>query len=104
MGISAQNNLGNGQNWQNVTGSRSAGVTYYNTSGRSILVNVSLAQLSTSNVQSELKVNGVVVANSSQSGGAVSAVANTMTALIPIGGSYLVTSFLAGLLSWVEMK
>ena len=41
-GISAPNlALGNGQTWQNVTGSRSNGVTYTNTTGRSICVALS---------------------------------------------------------------
>jgi hypothetical protein len=41
--LSAMSSLGYGQTWQDVTGSRSSGVTYYNTTGKPIVLVISYA-------------------------------------------------------------
>lgn len=84
--ITALSSLGYGQTWQDVTGSRSSGVTYYNTTGKPIYIsaynNANNASCSVS-----ITVNGVVVSASvfsaaSQNGRMQAG------AIVPPGASY----------------
>jgi hypothetical protein len=50
--LSAMSSLGYGQTWQSVTGSRAAGTTYYNTTGKPIIVSFNIATSGSSAVGS----------------------------------------------------
>lgn len=96
--------LGEGQNWQDVTGSRIANTVYTNTTGKAILVVVSLRQLTTVSASSTFIVDGVTVAVSKQDSGAAAMTANTMSVIVGAGRTYLVSSFLSGLEKWAEYR
>ena len=88
--------LGEGQTWQDVSGSRSFGVEYTNTTGRTILVNVSMIPNSPS--LRSIIVDGVTVASTdadSQDHGFVSAA-------VPDGSVYEVQG--ASLQQWAELR
>ena len=53
--LAAMSSLGYGQTWQNVSASRAANTTYYNTTGKPIFVSI----LSGSNVAQNVTVNGI---------------------------------------------
>jgi len=91
--------FGYGQTWQNV--SRISGVTYYNTTGRPIV----LAYVATGNptVSISLVVNGVVVSDftaNNNSGGA----AETVSAIIPPSASYVTTVDVGAIYSIAELR
>jgi hypothetical protein len=60
--------LGSGQTWQNLTGSRTAGTTYTNTSGRSIQIIVNAN--GTNSARVTILVNGTAIIQSAASEGA----------------------------------
>lgn len=88
--------IGIGQTWQDVTASRAAGTTYYNTTGKPILVNISTA----SGTLGTLTVNGVVTTkqtgNSNSSG-----ITTSGSAIVPPGGSYVFNTSFA---IWAELR
>jgi len=77
--LSALNSLGYGQTWQAVT--RIAGTTYYNTTGKPILVSFETASGQTANIT----INGYLMPALAS----VSSVGVTSTFLIPPGQSYV---------------
>lgn len=87
--------LGYGQTWQNVTGSRSGGgTTYYNTTGKPILVFIS----GNSTAFSSFSVSGVsfpFTTNTSSVGAG--------TFLVPAGASYSVTN-ITTITNWNELR
>ena len=91
--------VGDNQSWVDMTSSRAFGTTYYNTTKKPILVNVT----GTANgAAPKLTVNGVVIWGSTAiSSGFYGAV----SAIIPPGGSY-VAGFSASmsLVAWSELK
>ena len=95
---------GNGQTWQSVTASRSANTNYTNTTGKPILVSVSISQYATTNNSSTFTVDGVVVATWKQDGGAAALCGGQVSVIVPAGGVYKVSSFLQGLISWAELS
>jgi len=87
--------IGVGQTWQDLTASRANGVTYYNTTGKPIMVSISF----TPQGGGSITVNGLAVS----SGASVSSASNGgCNALVPIGGSY--SSSNPGLLAWFELR
>lgn len=88
MGVKSASGLGYGQTWQNVFGSRVAGTTYYNTTGKPIVVSVYGGAFN-------LTVNSIVV------GTAPSGTNCTVVAVVPIGGTYVVSS---GVATWTELR
>jgi hypothetical protein len=99
--FAAMSSLGYGQTWQDVAGSRSSGVTYYNTTGKPISVSIfSNGALASTDI--ELTVNGVVVAYGrfSVSGGNTGR--TVCQAIVPPGGSYEADIF--GTFAWVELR
>ena len=99
--LSAMSSLGYGQTWQNVTGSRASGVTYYNTTGRPIYVITTIGAGAAAGAI-DLLVNGASRAVSSITG----ATANLVTpAIVQPGGSYSATvSGTAALTNWSELR
>lgn len=99
QGLAAASSLGYGQTWQNVTGSRAAATTYYNTTGRPITVSVTNA--SAAGNSTSLTVNGIVVANAYISAAASSQI--SAVAIVPPGGSYSVA--ITGAIGvWAELR
>jgi hypothetical protein len=96
--LSAMSSIGYGQTWQNVTGSRAIGTTYYNTTGRPIAV-FAVATAASGNY-SGYSVNGV---GASQIG-----VANGLmpiSFIVPPGGSYSITQNSSATLNqWNELR
>ena len=88
--------IGVGQTWQDVTGSRSGGVTYTNSTGKPIQVNISFACV---NGAGGLTVNGVLVA---QSGVTCGNGNSFVTAIVPNGNTYDASG--AGIVRWAELR
>ncbi len=89
--------LGDGQSWQDVTASRSAGVTYTNTSGRPKFVSVFAANGAATR---GLHVGGLLVAQLTPiSSGTLS---STVYAIVPNGVSYSLTAG-ASISTWMEL-
>jgi len=82
--------LGVGQTLQNVAGSRSAGVTYTNTTGRPIWVTVG----QTSFTGRSLTVDGLLVSTNSGD-------TSNQQAIVPSGSTYSVN---AAVTYWVELR
>jgi len=86
--------LGDGQTWQDVTASRAAGVTYTNSTGRSIFVSIT----ETSNNVATLYVDGIRVSYK------IGVVNDTnLSAIVPDGSTYI---FNGGVLGngWTELR
>lgn len=78
--LASLSSLGYGQTWQDVTGSRALGTTYYNTTGRPISVSVTVLAAGAA----LLTVNGITIYGS----WANSAEYLTVNAIIPPGSYY----------------
>lgn len=90
--LAAMASLGHGQTWQDVIASRASGITYYNTTGRPIMVSV----VETSDGTRSLTVGGVLVSRV----GGTSADA-TLCAVVPPGASYV---YSGGIAAWAELR
>lgn len=95
----ASASFGYGQTWQDVTGARSLGTTYYNTTGRPISICVGTNSVNSSSAN--IYVGGVRVAY--RWGGDSFAPEITLTATIPVGAAYYVTAT-TSLTRWVELR
>lgn len=97
--VSAMSSIGYGQTWQVVTGSRALSTTYYNTTGKPIMV-VARSNLTTG-VELYFTVNGVetqrvyvnTLTSSSYAG---------VTTIVPPGGSYLLAG--TSYQYWAELR
>lgn len=99
--FAAMSSLGYGQTWQNLLGSRAVATTYYNTTGKPIWV-IAAAANATSSFSISLIVNGRTI--SSYSGTTVGA-SYSVTGLVPVGGSYSITTVnMAALGLWEELR
>lgn len=88
--------IGLGQTWQDVTGSRAVGVTYTNTTGKSIVLNFCGANTVNGNIIVNSTVVASIVFQSSY------ATQGTISVVIPAGATYSVS---AGAFSrWVELR
>jgi hypothetical protein len=84
-----------GQTWQDLTASRANSTTYYNTTGKPIMVSIAF----TPQGGGSITVNGLAVGF----GASVSSASNGgCNALVPVGGSY--SSSNPGLLAWYELR
>jgi hypothetical protein len=87
--------IGVGQIWQDVSGSRTAGVTYTNSTGKPIMVSVRTTATAT---DFTITVDSIVTAQ-------VTNIATTrmfMTTIVPNGSTYVVSGFQGG--SWAELR
>jgi hypothetical protein len=87
--------IGVGQTWQDVSGSRTAGVTYTNSTGKPIMVSV---RTTATLADFTITVDGVVTAQ-------VTNIATTrmqMSTIVPNGSTYVVSGFQGG--SWAELR
>jgi hypothetical protein len=84
------NAIGQGQTWQNVAGSRANGTTYTNSTGKPIMVSLTVIGTGT------ITVDGVVAAMSG-----VNNAVNNLGAIIPNGSSYIVAGYT---MYWAELR
>lgn len=89
--LSAMMSLGYGQTWQNVKSSRASGMTYYNTTGKPIVVSITP---NTGGSNSTFTVNGTQIFN---------APINWYSFTIPPGFSYSSVPA-SGIFSWHELR
>jgi hypothetical protein len=91
--------LGYGQTWQNVTGSRALGTTYYNTTGKPIVAQILFVPTVAGN-GGVMTIGGVSLSQTTQ----VPLSAGTAgTFVIPAGASYVASGSVA-LSNWVELR
>lgn len=95
--IAAMSAIGYGQTWQNVAASRALGTTYYNTTGRPIMLSVAIVS---SGGSTTLTVGGVVAATASGGGAGW---LNTASVVVPPGMSYVVTNG-SSISTWAELR
>lgn len=100
--LAALSSLGYSQKYQVVTGSRAIGTTYYNTTGRPIVVSVTCQNGSAGNtlyatIDGTLSVNGTTTPIAGDS---------SIYFVVPAGASYMVTQATAGtpITRWSEMR
>jgi hypothetical protein len=89
--------IGVGQTWEDVTGSRSLGTTYTNSTSKPIMVVVRTGNNSLSAIIGGVDL-GVVAANQSGGGGG-----QTVTMIVPAGSTYNFTSS-GSLQKWAELR
>jgi len=97
--LAAMGSIGYGQTWQNLLGSRSAGVTYYNTTGKPISLAISSQNLGGST--NALVVNGFNIGylqNVNASG-----VISSVYGIVPVEGSYSMGSG-GAIQTWAELR
>lgn len=102
--IKSSAGIGYSQTWQNVSGSRAMGTTYYNTTGLPILVSFG-AGSSSNKTTVTITVSGVTVATLYGSTDAWSLESGTF--LVPPGASYSATVTLGssnGIVYWSELR
>ncbi len=93
--------LGVGQAWQNVLASRSAGVTYTNSTDKPIFVSVSFPGGGASGGTGSLTIDGVEAShfnNANTSGVGI------VCGVVPAGDTYVVTLSAGTLRSWAELR
>lgn len=90
--------LANGQTWQNVTGSRALSTTYYNTTGKPILVAINTGPATAPSIT--FTVNGTALPTFGFGSGIIANSAASV--LVPAGQSYSVAA--TGLGSWYELR
>jgi hypothetical protein len=83
------------QSWQDVSGSRSAGVTYTNSTGRPIMV---ATRTTASATDFSITVNGVTTALCTN----ISTTRMFLTTIVPNNGTYVVSGYQAGF--WSELR
>lgn len=106
--LAAMSSIGYGQTLQNVTGSRALGTTYYNTTGKPIVIHVEVGSISTNASSLLVNINGggaVAFAMGNPGGSVTSTFCNGVT-VIPPGASYAVTATGTGanLQLWSELR
>jgi len=93
--------IGVGQGW--VPATRSGGVTYTNSTGRSITVNIIVSTSSSVSRSVILNVDGIEVASSGE-GTALSDRSRFVTAIIPNGSTYDIVLSSATIRFWRELR
>ena len=105
--VTAMSSLGYGQTYQDVTASRAAATTYYNTTGKPISVMVQIANSAASGpFGATLTINGAIVnANFSIQQTGAGNYFVTPSGVVPPGGSYSLTGLLSTTISkWYELR
>jgi hypothetical protein len=89
--LASLSSLGYGQTWQSVLGSRASGTTYYNTTGKPIMVNVTVNTGAVGGATVVAVVNGLTISSLySRDASAPGAGAGAFF-VVPVGASYSVT-------------
>jgi len=84
--FASMSSFGYGQTWQNVTGSRVLGTTYYNTTGKPIQVSCTTYSSTTASIGT-LTINGVVACQHAQPSVGYNGISS---AIVPPGASYVI--------------
>lgn len=92
--------LGNGQTWQDLTASRALGTTYYNTTGRAIMVNVR-GTSPTAGAGVIITVGGVAIVGNNQADANYGVAHNI---IVPPGASYSAALTAGTLVKWHELR
>ena len=96
--------IGIGQTWQDVTGSRAAGTTYTNSTGKPIFISV-YGSGSPSNGAMSMTVDGVSLGRQGVAAVSSAVMYATMTAIVPNGSTYRVDNVSGWSLgSWAELR
>lgn len=99
--IAAMSSIGYGQTWQNVIGSRAVGTTYTNTTGKPIMVAITVSgnpyQLFV------VYVNGVLVGQS-DSGGINYSQIGFISVIVPPGATYSMSITAGSTSTWCELR
>ena len=93
--------LGVGQTWQNVIGSRTAGLTYTNNTGKPIVMAISAS--ATNYIVINFIINGVTIFTHNSGGGGYSQIGGAQI-IVPNGATYGITISAGGLNSWFELR
>lgn len=100
--LAAMSSIGYGQTWQSP--SRSAGTTYYNTTGKPILIAVSGRMNALNTHFTYIYVSGILVTYAYGGGGASNAFFDVPgIAIVPPGATYSVTNT-GGIAVWAELR
>lgn len=97
--IAQSTDLGVGQTWQNVTGSRSSGVTCTNSTGRPIQVIIQV--IANNNVETNTLVVGGIVLVDGDLG--VGGMINTLSFIVPPSSTYIFTTS-STITRWSELR
>lgn len=97
----SQRALGSGQTWQNLTTSRSSGVTYTNDTGRSIAFSVSVDTV-TGAETATVSVGGTILYTGD--GGIAGMTASLGEFIVPPGATYSVSVSSSTITRWVELR
>lgn len=95
LALTALSSLGYGQVWQNLTGSRAFGVTYTNTTGRPIWVQVSS---NVANGAGSITVKGTLVVQITEGSDSNQSIG----CIVPPGATYLAAG--SSLIQWAELR
>lgn len=99
--LDSMGSLGFGQTWQDVTGSRASGTTYYNTTGRPIFVSCRSPEPTDGITMVNLTISGITVARGGYGrSGVGDNGADTCCGIVPPGASYSCTGYTA----WYELR
>lgn len=93
--------LGVGQTWQNVTASRAYGTTYTNSTGRPILVALSVTPAGAGSQNVTCFVSGVNIMTIATTNGSA---AGNGTFIVPAGATYSLTATNSTLVNWSELR
>ncbi len=103
--------IGDGQTWQNVTGSRAYGATYTNSTGRPIMVSVSGASTTSAGGAIAFYINGTLAAIQGSTQNDSSLSYHNVTFIIPNGVTYSVSAVTgnagqggSALQQWFELR
>jgi hypothetical protein len=87
--------FGVGQTWQDVTASRSASVTYTNTTGKPIMINI--RAVTGSNI-------GYITVDGVNTEVFTTMAANACSSIVPNGKTYVISSNIAAIYQWFELR
>lgn len=95
--------IGVGQTWTDVSASRVDNVTYTNTTGKPIMVAITLSQLSSTSTTNTLSVDSTPISRTyfNSSSGVVKA---TLTAIVPNGSTYILSTTPDTIELWQELR
>lgn len=98
--------VGVGQTWTNVTSSRALSTTYTNSTGRPIMIAVTIGIPSQLNSYVSFSINGSIVGYFGANSAAQPALLDTTTLIIPDGSTYRVTTVTGspGIQIWWELR
>ena len=97
--LASLQSFGYGQTIQDLTGSRAAGTTYYNTTGKMIKVAANL-NITGGSFGGTITVDGIVTASSTTT----SSIQTTLYAEVPPGKSYVIAVNTGTITRWIELR